>query len=253
MHFLHSLTDGLWILGAILEIVISFRIVQKHLQSDFPFFLLFVSSDASFTIVLFVIDKLPGTHPHLWWNLYVPRLAITTLLCFGVIYEVFEHISRSHPTLNRMGKTAFRASLLGFLLAGVGAAALTQSHEQYRIMAVLHVLQQTASFVQVGLLASLFIISAYLSLSWRNFAFGIALGMGINSTVSLAAVAIKAQFGLTGNPYLNVVTVGTYDVCVLMWIFYLLAPERPRFKHVDQLPPHDLELWNEELQRMTRQ
>jgi hypothetical protein len=203
--------------------------------------------------VLFVLDKLPGTHAHLWWNLYVPRLALTTLLRFGVIYEVFEYIFRRHSTLNRMGKTAFRACLVGFLLAGVGAAALTQSHEQYPVMTVLHLLQQTASFVQVGLLGSLFVLSAYLSLPWRNFIFGIALGVGIDSTVNLAAAAIKAQFGLTGNAYLNVLTVGTYDVCALMWIFYLVARERPRSKHVDRLPPHDLDLWNEELQRMTRQ
>ena len=253
MHFLHPLTDGLWILGAILEIVLSFRIVQERLQAVFPFFLLFVSSDACFTIMLFVADKLSGTPGTLYWKLYVPRLAITTFLRFCVIYEVFEYIFRSHPTLNRMGKTAFRSCLVGFLLAGVGAAAFTQNHESYRVMAILHLLEQTASIVQVGLLASLFGILAYLSLSWRNFAFGIALGTGFDSTINLAAVAIKSQFGLTGNPYLNVVTVGTYDVCVLMWIFYLLAPERPRFKHVDQLPPHDLELWNEELQRMTRQ
>jgi hypothetical protein len=253
MHFLHSLTDGLWILGGILEIVLSFQIVRKRLQSDFPFFLLFISSDACFTIVLFVLAKLPGNHVTLWWDLYVPRLAITTFLRFCVIYEVFEYIFRSHPTLNRMGKTAFRASLVGFLLAAVGAAALTQNHEQYRLMTILHLLEQTASIVQVGLLASLFVISAYLSLAWRNFAFGIALGTGFDSTINLAVVAIKAQFGLTGNPYLNVVTVGTYDVCVLMWIFYLLAPERPRFKHTGQMPQHDLELWNEELQRMTRQ
>lgn len=253
MHFLHQLTDALWILGAVLEIVLSFRILQKRIESDFPLFLLFVSSDACFTIILFIVGKLPGSQGYLWWHLYVPRLAITTLLRFCVIYEVFEYIFRSHPTLNSMGKTAFRACLLGFFLAGVGAAALTSGHEQYPIISTLHLLQQTASFVQVGLLGSLFALSAYLSLSWRNFAFGIALGTGVDSTINLAAAAIKAYFGLTGNPYLNVVTVGSYDVCVLIWIFYLLAQERPRFKHIDGIPQHDLEHWNEELQRLTRQ
>jgi hypothetical protein len=253
MHFLHQLTDGLWISGAVLEVALCCRIVQKHRERDFPLFLLFVSLDACFSIVLFVLDKLPGWHGSLWWKIYVPGLAATTLLRFCVIYEVFGSIFRSHPTLNRMGQTAFRAGLLGFLLAGVGAAALTRSHEQYRIMSILHLLQQTASFVQLGLLASLFVLSAYLSLAWRNFAFGIALGTGVDSAITLAAAAIKAQFGLTGNPYLNVVTVGSYDICVLIWIFYLLAQERPRSGRIDRLPKHDLELWNEELRRLKRQ
>jgi hypothetical protein len=253
MHLLRQLTDALWILPAIFEAAIAVWMVRRRLSADFPCFLVYLASDAAFTIVLFVLDKLPGVPGYLWFDIYIPRLAITTLLRFCVLYEVSSFIFRNHPILTGLGKAVFRGVLLVFLLAGIGAAALTRSHEAERGFATLHLLQQTASFMQIGLLASLFVLSVYYSLSWRNFAFGIALGTGIDSAINLAAAAIKAQFGLSGNAYLNLLTVGAYDLCVLTWIFYLLVPERSTVVPVDRLPDHDLDLWNKELQRLTQQ
>ena len=43
---------------------------------------------------------------------------------------------------------------------------------------------------------------------------------------------------------------GVYHVCVLIWLAYLWLPERVSQFAVKSVPEHDLETWNEELQRL---
>jgi hypothetical protein len=45
---------------------------------------------------------------------------------------------------------------------------------------------------------------------------------------------------------------GGFHFAVLVWLFYLLAPE-PGLNRVIGIPDHNLELWNKELQRLSRQ
>jgi len=103
------------------------------------------------------------------------------------------------------------------------------------------------------LIGSLFIFSACFGLSWISFAFGIALGMGSDAAVNLAASAISEYFGFSGNIYLNLVRLGSSDVSVLIWIFYLFMQDPSGGdKTMTNLPQSDLDRWNEELQRLSQ-
>jgi hypothetical protein len=44
----------------------------------------------------------------------------------------------------------------------------------------------------------------------------------------------------------------TYHCCVLVWLLYVFVPE-PAPDVVKELPEHDLEQWNAELQRLLLQ
>ena len=249
MHFVRALTEVLWTLPALLEAAMVLIMAPKRLGRKYPFFMAYVSSDAFFSILLYVLDKLPGISGPVWWRIYVTGLAVAALLQFCVIYEMFGAIFKNRVLSERFGVAAFRWSFLVFFLMGLGLASLTQTHEKYYWFAVMSLLQQTAYFVQVGLLVSLFVFSAFLKLSWRNFAFGIALGMGIHAAANLPVAAIRAHFGLTGDPYVNASTLAAYAASVLVWMFYLWLPERVH-NVSPKLPAHDLEVWNEELQRL---
>jgi hypothetical protein len=94
--------------------------------------------------------------------------------------------------------------------------------------------------------------SDYFALSWRNYAFGIALGFGILASVGLAESAIRS---LIAHPsyLLDYLGMATYHCCVLVWIFYMLAPERKTNPPTMKFPDDDLEIWNEELQQLLHQ
>ncbi len=254
MLSLRQMMDGLWILSAVLESVLVVAMLRRNVPARFPFFFAYVTADACLTAIMFVMARVLVVPGALWVRVYLPRLALTAAMQFGVVWEVFDHIFKTYSVLNRFGKPLFRTALVAFFLAGIAAAALTRGHEAYHTMAVLHLLQQTASILLVGLLGSLFIFSAFFGLSWRSFLFGIALGMGSDAAVNMAAAAIKGYFGLSGNVYLNLMTLGSANLSVLLWVFYLFMPDpsggNRAFRDLTQ---PDLEPWNRELRRLSRQ
>jgi hypothetical protein len=112
---------------------------------------------------------------------------------------------------------------------------------------------RTVSLIQIGLLVILFVFSSYLGITWRHLVFGIALGLGLFSTVDLAAAALRVQSVSNWmNYFLDFVTMVTYHVCVVVWLCYILAKEveRPPVQHV---PENNLEQWNAELERLLLQ
>jgi len=120
-------------------------------------------------------------------------------------------------------------------------------------MSIVHVLERTASILQCGLLVGVFILSTYLRLSWRSYVFGIALGLGIFSSIELVTSAIRAETGHAYTKPLDYLTMATFHACVLIWAFYLWAPERSSQYSLKVLPEADLENWNQELQRLLNQ
>jgi hypothetical protein len=111
--------------------------------------------------------------------------------------------------------------------------------------------------LQIGLLLALFAFSRYLGLSWRSYAFGIALGLGLFATVNLGTSAIRSQVEPIApnlsTDVLSLVTEIGYACCLLVWIAYLMAPEQRPHASVETLPDHDLEAWNQELRRLLQQ
>lgn len=106
--------------------------------------------------------------------------------------------------------------------------------------------------VQCGLLLGLFLFSRFLGLSWRRSAFGIALGLGVLTSVDLAMFALRAQLTSdVGADFLDLLITGAYLGCVSIWIGYSLAPElKPASLAV--VPHDEVETWNTELQHLLR-
>jgi len=173
-------------------------------------------------------------------------------LRFAVIFDICVHMLRDYPGLNDVGRSLFRWATVVLLLIATTIAATTHGVAEGPVI-LLSVLDRTASIMQCGLLLLLLVFSQYFALSWRNCAFGLTLGFGVFSSVELATSAIRAQVGSTGADYLDLIVMGTYHCCVLIWGFYLVAPERTAVLTSKVLPPADLELWNHEMQRLLQQ
>jgi len=225
--------------------------VRHHLHRRFPFFFLYNLECVFSVAAMFAMYswRVPGKF---WGWTYLADTALNTALRFSVIYEIYAHVFDNYAALKRRGKLIFRGALLGLL--AIALVAASQSHQQGPDFAMyaLHVLEQTASILQVGLLLVLFLTSAYIGLSWRNYVFGMALGLGIYASVKLAAAALQSSSVVaSGNVYLNLVVMGSFHVAVLIWLFYLLVRE-PALNYAIGMPEHNFELWHKELERLTR-
>lgn len=241
----------LLIVPHLLLIAVVVALLRHRLYRQFPIFFAYVIQEivqAAFMIPLVESRSLTFQHYALP---YTVSLAVSTALRFGVIFEIFAYVFRNYSVINRLGKPMFRWLAVGLLLAALGSSFLAWGSNADHFLLLLRVFDRTASFLQGGLLIVLFIFSAHLGLSWKSYVFGIALGLGINASADLAASAIRSQTGLTYQTALNYLVMAVYHCCVLIWIFYLFAPERSYAPAA--LPQHDLETWNHELERLLKQ
>ncbi|HEY7615593.1 MAG TPA: hypothetical protein VH744_02225 [Terriglobales bacterium] len=252
-----TLASVLWyyllIAPHVLLLGIVVALLRQRLYRSFPIFLAYTA----YEIVLFGVALVMILSPAATGSHYAATYAIgtagSTVLRFGIIHEVFAHLFRNYSAIMYLGKPIFRWATVGTLLAALSLAVYTGGNDLDRLMLVVRLLDRTASILQCGLLVGLFLFASYLGLSWRNHVFGIALGLGIFASVELAASAIRSHTGFEYNALLNYVTMATYHVCVLIWLFYLWVPERSPQYAVKTLPEHDLETWNNELRRLIQQ
>ncbi len=88
-------------------------------------------------------------------------------------------------------------------------------------------LQQTLYMIECGLILFLFLFTACFKLTWDRAILGIGLGRGISSSVHLATWAVMANGGLPHSRHLlDFLNYGTYHLCVLIWFYYLLGPQK---------------------------
>lgn len=188
--------------------------------------------------------------PYLWWRADWIGTILETLVKFGVVAELLHQLLHPWPALARTGR-----NLIGgvgaflILIAAVIAGMGDQSHPM-AVVSGFQTLQQTIYFTQAGLMLSVFLLAAYFHLPWERFSFGIALGLGITWSEHLATWALFAAHLPFNKNLLDFANMATYHACVLLWFYYLIAPQPVAVKSVKVLPDHNLDSWNRELERL---
>jgi hypothetical protein len=240
-----------WVAPHILQAALAVLMVRRGLHRQFPVFFAYTVFEAVEFAGLFMIGQRVG-----FVGLYFPAYSLGTItdsaLRFGLIYEIFRHLFRNYRALRHLAGVGARWSSIVLLLGAVALAAASQTTATDRVLAGLFLLSRSVSTLQCGLLLCLLLFSSYFRLSWRNPVFGIALGLGVFASVDLTASAFRTQFMLLGRQFVDFLAMGTYHVCVLLWMFYLLAPERSPQYTLESIPEHNLDTWNQELQRLLR-
>ena len=227
---------------------------RRKLVRPYPVFFTYIAWEVVQFLIFYPMALMPSVSgPTLFARLTPVGLAVSTGLRFGVIHEVFAHIFSNYPSFSAFGKPIFRWGTAILLMLGLLAAVLVGGHDGLRALSILWALSKTASILQCGLLVALFLFSSYLGLSWRNQVFGVALGLGVFATADLIAASVRSQFGSETTTSLDYITMAVYHCCVLIWLAYLWLPERATQFAMKTVPEHDLESWNEELQRLIRQ
>ena len=250
MPLLRLLWYYLWIAPHLLLVGIAGIMYRRKLVRLFPWFFAYVCFEVLEFGLLFASHKfqIGGVA---YWNLYSVTAVLSTVLRFGVILEVLRHLVSSYGVLARVLKPFFRWFAIGLLIAALALCLFAGGDSSDRSWFVMNMLDRTALILQAGLLTSLFLFSRYLNLSWRNQVLGIALGLGVYATVDLITTAIRSQAGFRNAGLLDYVSMAAYHCSALIWIFYLLRRERARSKDIHDLPTHhEVEAWNQELERL---
>jgi hypothetical protein len=252
----HSiLWNYLWVAPNLLLLAIGFLTWKRGLSRQVPAFLAFAILSALGDLVVFGADIAPFVSAPNFWRVDWANLLLESLLKFLVIGEVFSRVFTQYPSISRISRVA--VSVFGsamVLLAGL-IAGFARGDNPTLLISGAHLLEQTVFVIELGLILFLFLFAAYFRLSWDRLSFGILLGFAISACVHLAAWAVIAnaspsEYTRTLLDFLGMVT---FHLCVLIWLYYVLVPQRVARKSVVPLPENNLAVWNRELERLLQQ
>ncbi|HEV8047118.1 MAG TPA: hypothetical protein VGP35_05285 [Terriglobales bacterium] len=242
----------LWVGPHLLLASILVAMFLRRLHRQFPMFFLYAAFEMLQCGVLLGISLSPIGFDPPYTTVYSIGLAISTVIRFAVISELYRHFFRRYPALNGPGRYLFCGSIVVLLVIAAIVGVSAPSTSSNFLFNATYALDRAVSVLQCGLLISLFAFSRYFALSWRSHAFGIALGLGIFASVELATSCVWLHLGYFGDRAVNLFTMATYHLCVLIWMFYLIRRERVMSYVLTPLPKNDLEIWNNELQRLVQ-
>ena len=178
-----------------------------------------------------------------------------SLLKFLVIGGIFSRVFTQYSSISRVSRllvSGFGGAIV--LVAGLVGGFAHGDNPRFLISGA-HLLEQTVCLIETGLIVFLFLLAAYFHLSWDRLSFGILLGLGISSCVHLATWAIVANASPSEHvrtlfAFLNM---ATYHLCVLIWLYYVLVPQKMVQQSAVPLPENNLAVWNRELERLLQQ
>lgn len=242
----------LWITPHVLLGVVAAVLYKRRLDREFPCFLAYVLCEIAGFIVLFTLYSIPGAGKQYAYA-YSARLLLSIVLRFGVIDEVSKDLFCETQFLKVAARRSLQCVTGLLLVMGVLLAVYAPGGNSARFTAGIFVVNRGAAMVQCGLLLALLLFSRFLGLSWRRPVFGIALGLAVLTSLDLATFALRAAFtSEVARELLNLLITGTYLICVLIWIGYLLAPEFESAS-LTVVPRDEVETWNKELKQFLRQ
>jgi hypothetical protein len=251
MDWHRLLSFCLWVSPHALLAVVAVLIYRRRLYREFPVFLVYTLYEIVEFVVLFTLVCIPSITGRQYAYAYLATLVFSIALRFGVVEEVVENLFRDHQFLKALPNRQLRWIKIVLASAALLFAAYAPANGD-RLMGGVFMASRGVAMIQCGLLLFLLCFSRFFGLSWRNYAFGIAFGLGILSTADLATFALRAELGAESwTPFLNTLTTGSYLVCVLVWLGYLPAPER-KPALLPSVPAKELEDWNSELQQLLR-
>jgi hypothetical protein len=252
----HSLLwHYLWVAPNLLFLALALLLWKRGLASEIHAFLIFAILSPLGDLLSYTADVSPHISAVNFWRIEWASLIIDSVLKFIVIGEVFSRLLKNFPSISRLGRTMVSGA--GGLLVLLGTLFAALSHDNSRVVLIsgFHLLAQTVFIVELGVVVVIFFFVKYFGLSWDRMSFGILLGFGLSSCEYLAVWAIVANGAPSahGETLLSLVDMATYHLCVLIWFYYLLVPQRVVGKAAVALPKHNLEVWNRELERLLHQ
>jgi hypothetical protein len=242
----------LWIAPHILLVIFLICLLRRKLQRQLPIFVVYVVFELVQFIVLFTISlHTPFPDAIYKWTLVVGE-GIGSILELGVIYELANKLLLSRSNLRSTLRPALQGVLALLLLgAAIGSGAFSGISVQ-RVTNIFEMSDFSANLIEAGMVLSLFIFARALRVSWHSWTAGVALGFGVSASITLVGAAVRAEWGKPAFIAADLAQMAAFHVSVVIWLVSLfLADRTPPFPN-DKLKISDLELWDQELQRMVQ-
>lgn len=245
----------LWVAPNALLVALAAILWTRGLQKTYPALIAFFTVASIEQLVVYACDVLPFVAAETFWRALAVGAVLDAIFKFILIGELFSRIFGSYPSIAGLGAILIRCVGVLLILVAALAAAFSRTANAHLIVAGPHLLEQAVYVVESGLLVFIFLFIGYFNLRPDRTTMGICIGLALSSCVQLATWALA-----TGNSSqqmsvrLDFVRMATYHLCVLIWCYYLLVPQKVRaIESAVSLPENNLAVWNRELERLLQQ
>ncbi len=221
-----QLVIALWMAHPVLQLAVAGAMIRRKLYRSFPYFFAYIVAQILIFCILFPAYRRASDS---YFFAYWATTAISVVLGFKVIHEIFLDIFRPYHTLKDLGSVLFKwAGLVMLLVAAVmSASSRVGINEPDPLVQAIITLQRSVRVVQCGLVFFLLVFSKYLGISWRQRSFGISLGFGSFATIELSVIALCSA-GYISHMTMNLVNLVAYNLAITTWIVYavMTSPSR---------------------------
>lgn len=242
----------LWIAPHFLLALFLVCLIRRGLHGQLPVFVAYVIFELIQFLTLFVIFRHdPFPFAIYRWVLVFGR-GINSILGLGVIYELANELLLSRSSLASILRPILRGSLAALVLVAAVVSGSLSGLSVQRVVNTFEVLDFSWSLIFAGMLLALFVFARALRVSWRSWVAGVALGFGVSASIDLASAAFRPGLGKSAFIAVDITQMAAFHVCVVIWLISLFRSARTPSFPDGNLKPSDLELWDQELQRMVQ-
>src|SRR5271165_4497653 len=180
----------LWFSAPTIQLGVLVAMYRRGVQRDYPYFFNYTILQVLGEPILFVMQRHSYT---LYYYSYWVSIALSALVSFAVLYEIFQNAFRPYEALRDLSVILFRwSALVIFLVAGMWAVTSSHPAQNGSITNAILLAARSVRLMQCGLVFFLLLFSEYLGISRRNLLFGVALGFGLFAAVNmLVAVGLS--------------------------------------------------------------
>ncbi len=243
MHL--RLTDYvLWITSPLLQLGVLIAMARRGFHRDYPYFF-------NYTILQVVsVPVLAFIYPRsysLYFYAYYFNIALSVLLSFAVLQEIFKDAFRPYEALRDLSVILFRWSALVVLLVGVmWAINSARKTDDGAIITTILLAERSVRLMQCGLVFFLLLFSEYLGISRRSLLFGISLGFGLFGAINMLVATLMSSHphGVLRQSTLRHINSEAYMVAVAIWLGYTLvaAPSKSKVAEVALARSKDMDM-----------
>jgi len=242
----------LWVAPHVVLGFVLLTSLQKRLHKELPVFCVFTVFEILRFVLLFAVSRLvtdSSIGVYLWF--LTSTAAIDAALQLAVVYELTQKLIFSRTSLGGTLRPVFMWTVAGLVLLAAATSGSLRDISREKIGNGFEILDFSSGLVEVGILVALFLFSRVLRISWRSRATGVALGFGVSACIDLAAAALRSGLGRSVFIAVDITQMASFHVSVVIWLIYLLLPDRAPVFVGHGFEKSDIQFWDQELQRMT--
>jgi hypothetical protein len=238
----------IWTVTPVLQLVCVYLLYRRNLLQQFKFlasFLVFLTLKAG---ILFLCYRYSSANSWTYYASYWVGTAMADMFKIAVLYEIFCAAFKPFAGLQDLAKVVFKWAAASILVIGllvfVSNPAAQQNVNFYWLFLGINSFERIVRVMECALLIFLFMGSQHMGVSKKNRVFGFALGFGIDAFFQLLVFSALATSHISKMHTLAEFLPVVYFSSVLIWLGYLLQPERAREPlHIPVTSP--LLRWNE--------